>query len=115
MKNSSIEQNPDAFELYDLPARSIKISRFFEVARFLTENQLWDKVEEKLSSSEIIGDRIILDSLLGNAVKIVLYENCSEFVAQADHIVSATVRCGSPRKPGNPGGIRGETETYHPS
>jgi hypothetical protein len=97
--------------LYDLPTRNIKISRFFEVAKFLTDNNLWGEVEKKLITAELIGDRIILDSLLGNAVKLVLSENSSGFLNQPGHIVPVTVMCGSPspRRPGNPGGIRGET------
>ncbi len=100
MNKEEMEEN---LELYELPTREIKITRFFEVARYLTKNDLWDNVEEVLKNSKIIGERIILDSLLGNAVKLVMLENSKKSPEKENtQTVSDTIKCGSrpPRRGG---------------
>ncbi len=102
-KNEIIDENI-VLEFYDLPTRKIKITRFFEVARYLTENKLWEKVEKKLVENQIIGERIILDSILGNAVKVVIDENLNTLKKMpkktADKIAYEVMGCGcTPDKP----------------
>ena len=84
--------------------RPIKISRFFEVAAFLSENDLWGEVESILSSTEILGSRIVLDKALGNAVKITVARHIATKDEQfaPDHIAELAIRCGSWRTPPDP-------------
>ncbi|WGK92575.1 hypothetical protein [Pseudomonas migulae] len=84
--------------------RRIKITRFFEVAAYLTKENLWDEVEKLLISNELIGPRITLDQHLGNAVKIIIARNASatKSTFEKDDIAQLAVRCGSMRTPPDP-------------
>ncbi len=84
--------------------RSIKITRFFEVADYITKNELWGEVEKLLLSNELIGPRIVLDKHLGNAVKLVMARHASSTKAlfREDDIVNLAVRCGAWRTPPDP-------------
>jgi len=114
-KKDTIEEQV-MLEFYELPTRKIKINRFFEVARYLTENDLWDKVEKLLSDNPIIGERILLDSVLGNAIKIVIAQHVTKNPARSgekvDKIAYEVMGCGctpepKPKPQPAPGGERG--------
>lgn len=95
-------------EFYELPTRDIKISRFFEVAKYLTEHNLWEEVEELMTNSPIIGERIILDSILGNAVKLAIYNHTKNSLSTMDEESTpvATIKCGGRSSGGDRGGSR---------
>ena len=79
--------------------RAIKIDRFFEVADYLTANNLWKEVETLMKESPIIGKRINMDMHLGNAVKIVMMRHAhTEGTLDTDKLVKATVRCATPHR-----------------
>jgi hypothetical protein len=112
-KKSTVEEQV-VLEFYELPTRRIKISRFFEVARYLTENGLWDKVEKLLSDNPIIGERILLDSVLGNAVKVVIDQHVrkhpTRYREKGENIAYLACNCAPKPKPKpepTPGGERG--------
>ena len=94
--------------LYKLPSQSVKASSFFEVAKYLSDNNLWEAVESKLASvQDVTGDRIILDSLLCNAVKVVMFER-TKTDSTPDPLISRVVECGGGESHGNGGGgVRG--------
>jgi hypothetical protein len=76
--------------------RQIKISRFFEVTKYVISNNLWKDVEDLMNNSPIIGERIIMDMHLANAVKIVMMRHASKNgTLKSDEIVADTVRCSS--------------------
>jgi hypothetical protein len=85
--------------------RRIKITRFFEVAEFLTKENLWGEVKKLMLENELLGSRIILDQHLGNAVKVVIARHSTDKQGLLDDagIVRATIRCASlPTRPPRP-------------
>lgn len=97
---SELENNQESIqvEYYELPKRDIKISRFFEVAEYLTKNNLWGTVKTKMGCDAENEMRMILDSNLGNAVKAVLFEHLqsqdSSLVADENKdLVISTIKC----------------------
>ncbi|HBR2137810.1 Uncharacterised protein [Klebsiella quasipneumoniae] len=73
--------------------RYIKISRFFEVAEFITKENLWDKVKLLMLSNELIGPRMIIDKHYANAIKLVMDRHTRNTELRKEPIVKATLLC----------------------
>ncbi|HDY9015773.1 TPA: hypothetical protein RRI78_004856 [Klebsiella pneumoniae] len=93
MENDDLVHKDGDLVLYETH-RDIKISRFFEVAEYLTKENLWGEVEKLLTENQLIGSRIILDKNLGNAVKIVVERHSKSIgTFETDDLPKQVVLC----------------------
>lgn len=83
--------------------RHIKIDRFFEVAEYLTKNDLWGEVGVVMKDNPLIGNRIKIDMHLANAAKIVLMKHASKSgTITTDRIVIDALRCATMQEKSDP-------------
>ncbi|MCP6698284.1 hypothetical protein [Pseudomonas donghuensis] len=63
---------------YEGESHSIKLRRYFDLVSYLNKHDLWDKVKENLNYTGEDFQRVVIDTVLLNAVKVAVHQHASD-------------------------------------
>jgi len=73
-----VADEEEILQIYtNMNSRYIKVAHFFDLIEIIEKNNLWPEIRNRIGGKELdVPVRIVIDTLLLNAVKLALYEHC---------------------------------------